>query len=104
MNALGNVLWIVLGGFIIFILYLIGSLILFITIVGIPFGMQTLKMAMLSLFPFGKKVEPGERMDGCLYIIINILWVLVVGIEIATVHLVLALSHQRGLVELPLIP
>ena len=72
MNAIGNLLWIIFGGFIIFLMYLFGSLILFITIIGIPFGVQTMKLALLSLMPFGKDVRPGERAGGCLYIIMNI--------------------------------
>jgi uncharacterized membrane protein YccF (DUF307 family) len=45
MNILGNLIWLIFGGIIIAFEYLIGSLILMITIVGIPFGIQTLKMA-----------------------------------------------------------
>ena len=101
MNSLGNLLWILLGGFIIFILYLFGSLILIITIVGIPFGLQTLKMANLALFPFGREAVQGERAGGCLYIIMNIIWLLVAGIEIAVVHLVLAFIFAITIIGLP---
>ena len=101
MNALGNLLWIILGGFIVFLLYLFGSFVLFLTIVGIPFGLQTLKLAVLALFPFGKEVRPGERSGGCLYIIMNVIWILVAGMEIAIVHTVLALLFAITIIGIP---
>jgi len=101
MNTLGNVLWILLGGFLIFIFYLFGSIILMITIVGIPFGIQTLKMANLALFPFGREAVQTERSGGCLNIIMNILWILVAGVEIAVIHLVLALIFAITIVGIP---
>jgi uncharacterized membrane protein YccF (DUF307 family) len=54
MRILANLIWLILGGVIIAIMYLIGSIILMITIVGIPFGIQTLKMGTLALWPFGR--------------------------------------------------
>ena len=101
MNVVGNLLWIILGGFIIFILYLFGSLILMLTIIGIPFGLQTLKMANLALFPFGREAFQGERSGGCLYIIMNIIWLFFAGIEIAIIHLVLALIFAITIVGIP---
>lgn len=101
MNTLGNLLWIILGGFIIFLLYLFGSFVLFISIIGIPFGIQTLKLAVLSLMPFGKEVRPGERSGGCLYIIMNVIWILVAGIEIMMVHAVLALLFAITIIGIP---
>ena len=100
-NTFGNVLWVVLGGFFVFILYLFGSLILIITIVGIPFGVQTLKMAGLALMPFGREAVQGKRASGCLYILMNILWLLFAGIELAIVHLVLALLFAITIVGIP---
>ncbi len=81
MDTIGNILWIILGGFIIFFVYLFGSLVLMITIVGIPFGVQTLKLAVFSLFPFGKDIRAGARSEGCLYLVMNVIWILVAGIE-----------------------
>jgi len=101
MNTLGNLIWIIFGGFIIFLLYLFGSLVLFITIVGIPFGVQTLKLAVLSLMPFGKDVRQGERASGCLYIIMNVIWILFAGIEIAITHAVLAILFAITIIGIP---
>ncbi len=101
MNTIGNLLWIVFGGFVIFLLYLFGSLVLFISIIGIPFGIQTLKLAVLSLMPFGKEVRQGERAGGCLYLFFNILWILVAGIQIALTHVVLAILFAITIVGIP---
>ena len=101
METIGNVLWMIQGGFILFILYLLGSLILIITIIGIPFGVETLKMAGLALMPFGREPVQGERAGGCLYIIMNVIWLLFAGIEIAIVHLVLALLFGITIIGLP---
>jgi uncharacterized membrane protein YccF (DUF307 family) len=101
MNAIGNLLWIILGGFLIFIFYLIGSIVLMITIVGIPFGIQTLKMANLALFPFGREAVQTQRSGGCLHVIMNVIWILVAGIEIAITHLVLALLFAITIVGIP---
>jgi len=86
MNLLGNLIWLIFGGLIIAIEYLIGSLILMITIVGIPFGIQTLKMAALALWPFGRDTSVHSRASGCLYILMNILWLITGGLWIAITH------------------
>ena len=101
MNVLGNLLWIIFGGFIIALFYLIGSIILCITIVGIPFGIQTLKMASLALLPFGREAVRAERSSGCLYVLMNVIWLLVAGIEIAICHLFLALIFAITIVGIP---
>ena len=83
------------GGIITAVEYLIASLLMMFTIIGIPFGMQTLKMASLALWPFGKEVRSGERSNGCLYVLMNILWIFVgrhldlpfaLGIWVIAVH------------------
>lgn len=56
MRVLGNILWIILGGLAIAIGWALVGLILCISIIGIPFGIQAFKMAGLTLTPFGKTV------------------------------------------------
>jgi len=84
---LGNIIWLIFGGLIVALEYLISSILMMVTIVGIPFGIQTLKMAGLALWPFGKKVITHDRSNGCLYIIFNVIWILVGGIWISLTHL-----------------
>ena len=52
MKTIGNVIWIVFGGFVIAIEYVFGSIALMITIIGIPFGIQSLMLAEMALWPF----------------------------------------------------
>ena len=87
MNVLLNLLWLILGGLLTAVEYLISSVLLMITIIGIPFGFQTLKMATLALWPFGKKVVATPDSGGCLSILMNIIWILVGGIWICLTHL-----------------
>ncbi len=65
MNILGNLIWLIFGGIIIAIEYFIGSIILMITIIGIPFGMETLKMGALAIWPFGRDTRVHARASGC---------------------------------------
>lgn len=102
MNALGNILWILLGGGIfIFLGYLIGGLILCLTIIGIPFGLQAFRLAVFSLFPFGKELVSGERQGGCLATLMNIIWILVGGIWIALTHVVFAILLAITIIGIP---
>ena len=65
MNILMNLLWMLFGGILTAIGYLIASLGLMITIIGIPFGLQTLKLSLLALCPFGKEVHTTPQAGGC---------------------------------------
>ena len=56
MKFIGNILWMVLGGFIISLYYALVGLLFCISIIGIPFGLQSFKMAKLALFPFGTQI------------------------------------------------
>jgi len=102
MSLIGNVLWIFLGGGIfIFFFYLIGGVVLCLTIVGIPFGVQLLKLSILGLSPFGKEVNTEGSARGFLQIIMNVLWWVFGGVEAAIAHLVLALVLAITVIGLP---
>lgn len=87
MNFLGNILWFVLGGFIISLYYFLVGLLFCLTIIGIPFGVQLIKLAGFALWPFGHGIQSDTNDGGCLSIIMNVIWILVGGIEIAVLHL-----------------
>lgn len=102
MNTLGNILWIVLGGGIfIFFEYLLGGLLLCLTIVGIPFGIQAFRLAFLSLTPFGKEVQHEGQSGGCLSTIMNIIWILVGGIWVALTHVIFAVLMVITIIGIP---
>ena len=56
MKIIGNILWLILGGVVIALIYWIIGLLLCITVIGIPWGLQHFKMAIGSVFPFGKEI------------------------------------------------
>lgn len=87
MNVLLNLLWFLLGGWLITAGYLFASLLLMLTIIGIPFGIQTLKLGMLALWPFGQEIRTTASDGGCLSILMNVIWILCGGIWIAATHL-----------------
>lgn len=101
MNFLGNLIWLIFGGLIIAIEYCIGSLVLMITIVGIPFGIQTLKMASFSLWPFGRDTVVHSRASGCLYILMNIIWLLTGGLWIAATHAIFGVLLCITIIGIP---
>ena len=57
MRLLGNILWLILGGLLLAIGWAVIGLILCVTIIGIPFGIQSFKMAKLALWPFGSQIR-----------------------------------------------
>lgn len=102
MGILGNILWIVLGGgIIIFFMYLLGGFLLCLTIVGIPFGWQCIKLSILALVPFGKEVTVKENAGGVLAIIMNVIWILFGGFWIAITHLLLAVLLAITVIGIP---
>ena len=58
MKTIGNILWLFLAGFWLALGYAICGLILCITIIGIPFGIQAFKLSLLALWPFGRVIVP----------------------------------------------
>ncbi|MFT6998533.1 MAG: uncharacterized membrane protein YccF (DUF307 family) [Cryomorphaceae bacterium] len=101
MKIIGNIIWLIFGGLIAALEYLISSVLMMITIVGIPFGIQTLKLAGLALWPFGKKVVAHERSNGCLYIIFNVIWILVGGIWISLTHVLFGVLLFITIIGIP---
>ena len=101
MTTLGNIIWIVFGGFFIAFEYVLASFTLMITIVGIPFGLQTLKLAELALFPFGKKIVQNDTSSGCISALMNIIWFFVGSLPIALTHLGLGLLFCITIIGIP---
>jgi uncharacterized membrane protein YccF (DUF307 family) len=102
MNLLLNIIWLILGGFIVVIAYLLGGILLCLTIIGIPFGIACFKLAGLALAPFGREIREKEPPGGALAVIMNIIWILLPGLELATFHLLMALVLAITIIGLPL--
>ncbi|MDR0422109.1 MAG: YccF domain-containing protein [Proteiniphilum sp.] len=101
MKTAGNVIWIVFGGIFIAIEYLLSSFVLMITIIGIPFGLQSLKLAEVALWPFGKKVVRNENSSGCLSLLMNVIWFFVGGIPIVLTHLLFGVLFYITVIGIP---
>lgn len=99
MNFIGNIIWLLFGGIIAAILWCLAGLILCLTIVGIPFGVQCFKIAAFVLWPFGKGVEIGNFGVGGL--LFNIIWLIVFGWEFAIGHLVIGLIFCVTVIGIP---
>jgi len=99
MKLIGNLLWLLFGGIIVSIAWAIIGLILCVTIIGIPFGLQCLKIAGFVLWPFGRDVSPGNF--GVMGAIGNIIWILVCGIELAIAHLICGLLLFVTIIGIP---
>lgn len=101
MKTLGNIIWVLFGGIFIAIEYLLGSVALMITIIGIPFGLQSLKLAEVALWPFGKKVKQRESASGCLSLLMNVIWFFVGGIPIVLTHLLFGILFYITIIGIP---
>jgi len=101
MSLLGNIIWLIFGGLLTGLGYILGGLALCITIIGIPFGLKAIELGIATLAPFGKKVTVQERMGGLLPLIFNVLWILLFGWEIALAHLLSALVLTITIIGIP---
>lgn len=90
MSLIGNIIWLIFGGFLAAAGYILGGLLLCLTIIGIPFGLKAIELGMATFAPFGKEVVQEENGGGCLQLTFNIIWIVLFGWEIAIAHLVSA--------------
>lgn len=102
MNLLGNIVFFIFGGFLIFLGYVLGGILLCLTIIGIPFGFQCFKIAGGVLAPFGREVVETEPPGGPFSLILNIIWIILPGLELAIMHLLLAAFFALTIVGIPI--
>ena len=104
MSIILNIVWIFLGGIFVFFGYVTGGIALCMTIIGIPWGIQCFKMAILGLFPFGSNVSsryPESYPTSGVNIILNIIWLIFGGIFIVFNHLVWGLFLCLSIIGIP---
>lgn len=102
MNLIGNIVFFVFGGFLIFLGYVLGGIVLCLTIVGIPFGFQCFKLAGGVIAPFGREVRETDPPGGVVSIILNVVWIILPGLELAIMHLMLAAVFAITIVGIPI--
>ncbi|MCK5845922.1 MAG: YccF domain-containing protein [Bacteroidales bacterium] len=101
MKTIGNIIWFLFGGIFIALEYFISSLLLFITIIGIPFGIQTLKLGLLALWPFGKEVVYRNKESSFLWTLMNIIWFFIGGIWISLTHIIFGIIFSITIIGIP---
>ena len=101
MKILGNIIWVLFGGFFIALEYFVSSIGLFITIIGIPFGIQTLKLGVLALWPFGSQVVDIPQSSGCLSFLMNVIWFFIGGVWIFLSHLLFGVIICITIIGIP---
>ncbi len=97
LRFLANIIWFIFGGLILAIGWALAGVILCITIIGIPLGVQCFKAAKLSLFPFGKKV----RLQFSEHPIANTIWAILFGWELALVYLICGIANCVTIIGIP---
>ena len=101
MRTLLNIIWVVLGGFWLFLGYLIFGLIACLFIITIPAGVACFRIAGYALWPFGRTVveTPGAGAMSCLS---NVVWFVVAGLWLALGHIVTAAVQAVTIIGIPL--
>ncbi|WP_243791481.1 YccF domain-containing protein [Saccharopolyspora gloriosae] len=101
MQLLLNVIWLIFGGLWLALGYAVAGIVLSITIIGIPFGIASFRMANFALWPFGRRLvdEPGA---GSFSAIGNVLWLLLAGWWLAIGHIVTGITQCITIIGIPL--
>jgi len=97
-----NVIWLVLAGLWLALGYLVAAILLAITIVGLPFAKQSLKLARYALWPFGWALVESPDSMRTLSAVGNVLWFVLAGWWLALVHLVSGIALCLTIVGIPL--
>lgn len=100
MKTIGNLIWFVLSGLWLGIAYIVAGVVSCLTLLGIPFGIRSFKLASYVMWPFGKELRPKEE-DKLLRGVLNILWIVVGGFWLALFHIVLGLILSLTIIGLP---
>lgn len=100
MSVIGNVVWFILGGFLIGFLYIVAGLLLCMTIIGIPFGLRAIQFGLSVMTPFGKETQMRQN-TGILTVVFNIIWIILFGWEIAVAHVLSGLLFAITIIGIP---
>ncbi len=101
MSLLGNIIWLIFGGFLTGAGYIIGGIALCATIIGIPFGVQSIKIGVANFTPFGREVREMENANSVTNTIFNMLWLILFGWEIALAHFIHGIILAITIIGLP---
>lgn len=109
MSLILNVIWVLFGGVVMALAWLLAALVMAITIIGLPWARACLNIALYSLWPFGKdaisrKVLTGkdDLGTGALGLIGNVVWFVLAGIWLALGHVLAAIGCAITIIGIPL--
>ena len=97
-----NLIWLVLAGVELALGYVVGGVVMMITVVGIPFGLQAFKLAGFALWPFGRAVVPDPGGSGVFSGFGNVVWLILVGWWLAAAHVLTGILLCTTLVGIPM--
>ena len=101
LRFIGNVLWVLLAGWSMCIAYLVAALLLCITIIGIPFGVASFRLAFFVIWPFGRvAVHDPNRIPG-VSAIANLLWFILAGWWLALGHILTGILLCLTIIGIP---
>jgi uncharacterized membrane protein YccF (DUF307 family) len=101
MRTIGNVLWLILAGLWLAIGYVAAGIANCLTIIGIPFGIASFKLAGYALWPFGRAVVRDMGGPSPLSTIGNVIWFFLGGWWLALLHLLLGLVLCITIIGIP---
>ena len=101
MKIIGNIIWVLFGGLAICLEYILSGIAMCVTIIGIPFGIQSFKLAALVLWPFGSKIKNKPQQSGCLTTLLNIIWFFIGGIWICLTHVLFGILFYITIIGIP---
>ena len=102
MKTLFNILWLVFAGLWMALGYLIAAVLLAITIIGLPFAKQSLKLGGYALWPFGRALIQSPTRHKSLSVIGNLLWFILAGWWLALGHLLTGVALCLTIIGIPL--
>ena len=101
MTILGNIIWFVCAGFWNWLTWTLAGVVWCLTILGIPMGMQRFKIARFAVWPFGKDLVYDSSQETSASCLLNGLWFIFGGFEIALTHLATGLLLMITVIGLP---
>ncbi|HXY36760.1 MAG TPA: YccF domain-containing protein [Planctomycetaceae bacterium] len=101
MSLLGNIIWLICGGLFSGLGHIFGGIVLCLTIIGIPFGYQEIKIGIATFAPFGTELVEYENANSPLNLVLNVIWLLTFGWLIALHHLIWAAILAITIIGIP---
>ena len=108
LNLILNILWFILGGFVAGLAWMVGGVVLAVTIVGLPWVPAVFRIGLFAFAPFGRHAIPrdlvngrGDLGTGGMGLILNVIWFVFAGWYIALAHLVIGIAQAITLIGIP---